>query len=134
MSYAEVVARHPAATVIVPPRANAVPSAAAKTAPTQRDAHLRCMAERGRMGAGGTVVNSSGPAYTESVTRITPSLMHRGRIISTDDYPPAPYIENIGVRPDITIDYMTRQNLVGGGQPFVAAFTQALVQHAQATH
>jgi hypothetical protein len=50
MSYAEVVARHPAATVIVPPRANAVPSAAAKTAPTQRDAHLRCMAERGRMG------------------------------------------------------------------------------------
>ena len=48
--YAEVVARHPEAAVIVPPRANAVPSAAAKTAPTQRDAHLRCMAERGRMG------------------------------------------------------------------------------------
>ena len=36
--------------MIVPPRANAVPSDAAETAPTQRDAHLRCIAERGRMG------------------------------------------------------------------------------------
>jgi IS5 family transposase len=48
--YAEVAARHPEAAVVVPPRANAVPSGAAETAPTQRDAHLRCIAERGRMG------------------------------------------------------------------------------------
>jgi Transposase DDE domain len=48
--YAELAARHPAAAVIVPPRANAVPSAAAEIAPTQRDRHLRCIAERGRMG------------------------------------------------------------------------------------
>ena len=48
--YTEVAARHPEAAVIVPPRANAVPSDAAETAPTQRDAHLRCTAERGRMG------------------------------------------------------------------------------------
>ena len=38
------------AAVVVPPRANAVPSDTAETAPTQRDAHLRCIAERGRMG------------------------------------------------------------------------------------
>ena len=48
--YAEVAARHPKAAVIVPPRSSAVPSEAAETAPTQRDAHLRCIAERGRMG------------------------------------------------------------------------------------
>ena len=48
--YAEVRARHPDAAVVVPPRASAVPSAAAETAPTQRDVHLRCIAERGRMG------------------------------------------------------------------------------------
>src|SRR5215211_5510081 len=48
--YTEVAARHPAAAVIVPPRANAVPSAAAESAPTQRDAHLRCIAKRGRLG------------------------------------------------------------------------------------
>jgi hypothetical protein len=85
------------------------------------------------MGAGGTVVSFSGPAYTESITRMTTSLMHRGRTIYTQDFPPAPYIENIGVRPEITIDYMTRQNLMTAGSAFVAAFTQAIVQHAQST-
>ncbi len=48
--YAEVVAHHPDAAVVIPPRASAVPSGAAQSAPTQRDAHLRCIAERGRMG------------------------------------------------------------------------------------
>jgi hypothetical protein len=48
--YAEVMTRYPDAEVIVPPRANAVPSAAAESAPTQRDRHLRCIAERGRIG------------------------------------------------------------------------------------
>ncbi len=48
--YAEVAARHPDAPIIVPPRANAVPSGTVETAPTRRNAHLRCIAERGRMG------------------------------------------------------------------------------------
>jgi Transposase DDE domain len=48
--YAAVAARHPDAGVIVPPRASAVPSATAETAPTRRDRHLRCITERGRMG------------------------------------------------------------------------------------
>jgi Transposase DDE domain len=41
--------RYPDAAVIVPPRAGAVASAAAETAPTQRDRHLRMITERGRM-------------------------------------------------------------------------------------
>src|SRR4051812_24645334 len=48
--YAAVADRHPDAAVIVPPRATAVPSTTADTAPTQRDGHLRCIAETGRMG------------------------------------------------------------------------------------
>jgi hypothetical protein len=48
--YAHVAERHPGAAVIVPPRATAVPSATADTAPTQRDDHLRCIADTGRMG------------------------------------------------------------------------------------
>jgi hypothetical protein len=48
--YAEVAVRYPAAAVVVPPRANAVPSKTAEIAPTQRDRHLRCAAERGRIG------------------------------------------------------------------------------------
>ena len=35
---------------LVPPRRDAVPSDTAETAPTQRDRHLRCIAERGRLG------------------------------------------------------------------------------------
>ena len=34
----------------MPPRRDAVPSVAAETAPAQRDGHLRCIAEHGRMG------------------------------------------------------------------------------------
>ncbi len=48
--YAGVAARHPGAAVVVPPRSGAVPSGTAGTAPSQRDRHLRCIAERGRMG------------------------------------------------------------------------------------
>ena len=47
--YTSVGERHPAAAVIVPPRATAVPSKAAESEPTQRDRHLQLMAERGRM-------------------------------------------------------------------------------------
>jgi hypothetical protein len=48
--YDVVAARHPNANVIVPPRSSAVLSAAAESAPTQRDRHLQSIAERGRMG------------------------------------------------------------------------------------
>jgi hypothetical protein len=48
--YGAVAARHPEAAVIVPPRSSAVPSETAETDPTQRDRHLRLIAERGRMG------------------------------------------------------------------------------------
>jgi DDE family transposase len=44
-----VAERHPEAAIIVPPRSTAVPSAAAETAPTQRDQHLQYIAEHGRM-------------------------------------------------------------------------------------
>ena len=47
--YGAIAARHPEAAVIVPPRATAVPSAAAEMAPTQRDRHLQTIAQHGRM-------------------------------------------------------------------------------------
>jgi Transposase DDE domain len=48
--YADVATRHPDADVVVPPRATAVPSDTAETAPTRRDRHLHLIAEKGRMG------------------------------------------------------------------------------------
>ena len=47
--YADVAERHPDAAVIVPPRCTAVLSGKAATAPTQRDRHLQCITETGRM-------------------------------------------------------------------------------------
>src|SRR5881397_289792 len=44
--YDAVAERHPEAAVIVPPRASAVPSDTANTAPTQRDWHLEQIADR----------------------------------------------------------------------------------------
>src|SRR3954470_10575007 len=46
--YASVAARHPEATIIVPPRATAVPSETAESGPTQRDRHLQHIADHGR--------------------------------------------------------------------------------------
>jgi hypothetical protein len=48
--YDTVAKRHPDADVIVPPRSTAVLSEDVEIAPTQRDRHLRSIAEHGRMG------------------------------------------------------------------------------------
>ena len=48
-------------------------------------------------------------------------------LVFTARNPTAPYIENIGVRPDIQVDYMTRDNLTQNGKPFVDAFVAAMV-------
>ena len=48
--YGTVAEHHPEAAVVVPPRSSAVPSGASETTPTQRDRHLRSIAERGRLG------------------------------------------------------------------------------------
>ena len=48
--YGAVAEHHPDAAVVVPPRATAVPSEPAEDAPTQRDRHLKLIAERGHMG------------------------------------------------------------------------------------
>ena len=47
------------------------------------------------------------------------------------EYPVAPYVEEIGVRPDVEVDFMTRENLLGGGCRFVEAFTAAIVGRIQ---
>ena len=46
--YAAVAERHPGATVVVPPRATAVPRDT-EGAPSQRDCHIQVIAANGRM-------------------------------------------------------------------------------------
>lgn len=85
------------------------------------------------MGAGGNVVDWDATSFTEAFTRVTRSLMNRKTDTVTGDFSPAPYIENIGVRPDVEIDYMTRENLMNAGRPFVERFTAVAVEHISKT-
>jgi hypothetical protein len=80
------------------------------------------------MGLGGSVSNYAATAYSEATTRITGSLMHRVKTVVTPEFPDMPYVENIGVRPDIVADYMTRDNLLNKGKSYVDAFTEALLE------
>ena len=48
--YDTIAKRYPDADVIVPPRSTAVPTETAESTPTQRDRHLRSIAEHGRTG------------------------------------------------------------------------------------
>ena len=64
--------------------------------------------------------------YSDGVSSYTLTLVVRKEPIVTPDLPPGPYVENIGIRPEIQLDYMTRENLINGGRPYVETFTQIL--------
>lgn len=81
------------------------------------------------MGAGGNVDQFPVTTYSEGTATVTESLMSRKNPVTTPDYPTAPYVENIGVRPDIVQDYMTIDNLTNRGATFVQAFTDAMVKY-----
>jgi len=84
------------------------------------------------MGAGGSVEAWEAGSYSLGIATVTESLMIRKNAIITAEYPAAPYVENIGVHPDIQVDYMTADNLNRNGKPFVDAFVNAAVNLIQA--
>ena len=75
----------------------------------------------------------SGP-YSEGSASVTLSLMVRPRIVSVPGLPAAPYIENIGVLPDVTAPFNTRANLLSGGIPFVQGFSAAIAKLISTGH
>jgi hypothetical protein len=79
------------------------------------------------MGAGGNVETWEGGSYSQGLTSVTESLMVRSKDVITPDYPVTRYVENVGVRPDVEVDYMTTANFRSGGADFVDAFTKAVV-------
>ncbi|MDX2149323.1 MAG: S41 family peptidase [Bryobacteraceae bacterium] len=83
-------------------------------------------------GMGGLAEGWNVGFYSEATAGNTLTLVTRPRYINTPDYPSAPYVENIGVRPDIEVNYMTRDNLMTGGGPFVERITQIMVQQIRA--
>jgi C-terminal processing protease CtpA/Prc len=84
-------------------------------------------------GGGGSISGWPTGFYSESIATNTNTLVIRKAPIITPDLPAAPYVENIGVRPDIPLDYMTLDNLLNSGKTFVDQFTAILVNQIQPT-
>jgi C-terminal processing protease CtpA/Prc len=83
-------------------------------------------------GAGGTVGDGFGAGpYSEGSVNVTLSMMVRKAPVNSV-YGPTAYVENVGVQPDITIDYMTLDNLVNGGVTFLNQVIAVLTQLVQA--
>lgn len=83
-------------------------------------------------GAGGTIAGFTGGWYSETSTSVTQSLMLRLEEREYPGFPKSRFVENVGVRPDVELDYMTRANLISNGRDFVAAFTKTLVDEINA--
>jgi C-terminal processing protease CtpA/Prc len=80
------------------------------------------------MGAGGAVSDGNEAGYySQGSVNVTVELIIRANPIVTPDYPTAPLIENIGVRPEVENDYMTKSNLLNGGADYVNAFTAQIL-------
>ena len=59
---------------------------------------------------------------------MTISVQVRATPVSVPGYPTTNIIENVGVHPEIVEDYMTRENLLTQGKPFVEALTAAVLK------
>jgi hypothetical protein len=80
-------------------------------------------------GAGGSVESYSAGIYSETNASLSRSIMIRTKNVATADYPAMPYVENIGVHPDQCTDYMTLDNLMNKGEPFVLDFLSAMAEY-----
>lgn len=86
------------------------------------------------MGLGGSVGTFyDATTYSEGTTGITWTQMVRPNRVSIPGYPSTNYVENVGIHPDIRFDPQTRENLMNGYQPFVDAFTRAMLDHIAAS-
>jgi Periplasmic protease len=82
-------------------------------------------------GAGGNNTSYDAGPFSEGLTGMTIGIQTRKGPVSTPDYPATRYIENVGVRPEVVRDYMTRGNLVGNGAPFVHDFLEGMAAYVR---
>lgn len=98
-----------------------------------QDSHRGRLFGMRTMGAGGNVDVFPATTYSEGQAYVTESLISRAAPVQTAEYPTAPYIENIGVRPEVVKDYMTLDNLLNKGAAFVQSFSDSMVEFIQAS-
>ncbi len=77
-------------------------------------------------GGGGNVNSFNAGAFSEGQARITQSLITRKSPVAPPGYPSLYYYDGVGIYPDIQGDYMTRENFLTFGAPFVSQFSAAI--------
>ena len=77
-------------------------------------------------GAGGNNTSYDGGSYGESFVGITIGVQARRTPVLREGYPYTNIIENVGVHPDVVEDYMTTENLLQNGAPFVQRMLWAM--------
>jgi hypothetical protein len=75
-------------------------------------------------GAGGNNTTFDAGSYSEGIAGMTLALQTRKDKHLNGDYPYTDLIENTGVWPDLTDDYMTKDNLLQSGAPFLSNVLQ----------
>ena len=80
-------------------------------------------------GAGGNNTTLDAGVFSEGITGMTLALQSRKDYVGTAGYPVTKYIENVGVHPNVEVDYMTKDDLLQNGAPFVEKFLQAMAAY-----
>jgi hypothetical protein len=84
-----------------------------------RDANRAVLYGMRTNGAGGNNTTLDAGSYSEGSAGMTLALQTRKEKHLNGDYPYTDLIENTGVWPDLTDDYMTKDNLLQSGAPFL---------------
>jgi hypothetical protein len=107
-------------------------SAAEVMASVLQDAGRVTVVGQRSAGAGGAVEGALVGAYSEAEVSLAVALGSRSKDVVSADYPTAPFIENIGILPDESLNIMTRENLMNKGKPYLDRVLNIAAERIQA--
>lgn len=80
-------------------------------------------------GAGGNNITVAAGPFSEATVGMTIGVQVKHTPVGVEGYPYTGRLENVGVHPEVVNDYMTRENLLQGGAPFVKQFLDGIAAY-----
>jgi hypothetical protein len=80
-------------------------------------------------GAGGNNISVDAGPYSEATIGMTIGVQARRNPVLVQGYPYTRRLENVGVHPEVVNNYMTRENLLQNGAPFVKQFLDGIAAY-----